>query len=244
MYQLRIIFFWSMVLFLLILSFSSAYAQTKPDFKKYAAGPERKKVFISYVRPLIDKANAAIMEDRKFILNLHNNINLNKKISEIEKGKLAGLIDYYKVKEDLSVSMRLDKLKEKVNIFPDSLILAQASLESAWGTSRFAVEGNNFFGQHCFSKSCGISARGDKKVKVAKFASVFDSIQSYYRNLNSGDAYKKLRKLRSEEFSKLNKMDSLKLTEGLSDYSTLGNGDYAKRLNEVITFNKLQQYDN
>ena len=56
-------------------------------------------------------------------------------------------------------------------------------------------------------------------------------------------AYKKLRRLRSEEFSKLNKMDSLKLTEGLSDYSTLGNGDYAKRLNEVITFNKLQQYD-
>jgi hypothetical protein len=39
-------------------------------------------------------------------------------------------------------------------------------------------------------------------------------------------------------------MDSLKLTEGLSDYSALGNGDYAKRLNEVITFNKLQQYDN
>ena len=38
-------------------------------------------------------------------------------------------------------------------------------------------------------------------------------------------------------------MDSLKLIEGLSDYSTLGNGNYAKRLNEVITFNKLQQYD-
>jgi Bax protein len=243
MYQLRIIFFWSMVLFLLILSFSSAYAQTKPDFKKYAAGPERKKVFISYVRPLIDKANAAIMEDRKFILNLHNNINLNKKISEIEKGKLAGLIDYYKVKEDLSVSMRLDKLKEKVNIFPDSLILAQASLESAWGTSRFAVKGNNFFGQHCFTKSCGMSASGDEKVEVAIFTSVFDSIQSYYRNLNSGDSYKKLRRLRSEEISKLKKMDSLELTKGLSDYSTLGNGDYAKRLNEVITFDKLQQYD-
>ena len=162
----------------------------------------------------------------------------------MEKKKLSGLVDYYKIKEDLTLTQKLIDLKEKVNIFPDSLILAQASLESAWGTSRFAVEGNNFFGQHCFSKSCGISARGDKKVKVAKFASVFDSIQSYYRNLNSGDAYKKLRKLRSEEFSKLNKMDSLKLTKGLSGYSTLGNGDYAKRLNEVITFNKLQQYDN
>ena len=228
MHQLRVGIFWSTILLLLKISFSSAYAETKPDFKKYAAGPERKKVFINYVIPLIDKANASIKSDRKFILNLHNSTKKSKNVSDSEKKKLSKLVD----------------LKEKVNIFPDSLILAQASLESAWGTSRFAVEGNNFFGQHCFSKSCGISARGDKKVKVAKFASVFDSIQSYYRNLNSGDAYKKLRKLRSEEFSKLNKMDSLRLTEGLSDYSTLGNGDYAKRLNEVITFNKLQQYDN
>ena len=243
MHQLRVSIFWSTILLLLKISFSSAYAETKPDFKKYAAGPERKKVFINYVIPLIDKANASIKSDRKFILNLHNSTKKSKKVSDSEKKKLLKLVDYYKIKEELTLTQKLVDLKEKVNIFPDSLILAQASLESAWGTSRFAVEGNNFFGQHCFSKSCGISAHGDKKVEVAKFASVFDSIQSYYRNLNSGDAYKKLRKLRFEEFSKLNKMDSLKLTEGLSDYSTLGNGDYAKRLNEVITFNKLQQYD-
>ena len=244
MYQLRVSIFWVMIIILLKVSFSSVYAETKPDFKKYAAGPERKKVFINYVRPLIDKANMGIKEDRQFVLKLLNNIKKSKKRSEIEMKKLSSLVQYYKVKSGQSVSQQLFDLIEKVNNFPDSLILAQASLESAWGTSRFAVKGNNFFGQHCFSKGCGISARGDKKVEVAKFASVFKSIQSYYRNLNSGEAYKKLRKLRSEELSKLKKMDSLKLTEGLSDYSTLGNGDYAKRLNQVITFNKLQQYDN
>ena len=244
MYQLRVSIFWVMIIILLKVSFSSVYAETKPDFKKYAAGPERKKVFIDYVRPLIDKANMGIKEDREFVLKLLNNIKKSKKRSEIEMQKLSSLVQYYKVKSGQSVSQQLFDLIEKVNNFPDSLILAQASLESAWGTSRFAVKGNNFFGQHCFSKGCGISARGDKKVEVAKFASVFKSIQSYYRNLNSGEAYKKLRKLRSEELSKLKKMDSLKLTEGLSDYSALGNGDYAKRLNQVITFNKLQQYDN
>ena len=244
MHKLRVSIFWSMILLLLKVSFLSAYAETKPDFKKYAAGPERKKVFINYVRPLIDKANVSIKEDRKFVLKLHNNIKKSKKRTEIEMKKLSALATYYEVKAGQSVSQQLVDLTEKVNIFPDSLILAQASLESAWGTSRFAVEGNNLFGQHCFSKGCGISARGDKKVEVAKFSSVYASIQSYYQNLNSGKAYKKLRKLRSEELSKLKKMDSLKLTEGLSDYSTLGNGDYAKRLNQVITFNKLQQYDN
>jgi len=150
--------------------------------------------------------------DRKFILNLHNSTKKSKKVSDSEKKKLSKLVDYYKIKEELTLTQKLIDLKEKVNIFPDSLILAQASLESAWGTSRFAVEGNNFFGNIVF-QSLWYQCPGDKKVKVAKFASVFDSIQSYYRNLNSGDAYKKLRKLRSEEFSKLNKMDSLKLTK-------------------------------
>ena len=96
------------------------------------------------------------------------------------------------------------------------MILAQASLESAWGTSRFAVEGNNFFGQHCFSKGCGIKARGDKRVEVAKFASVFDSIQSYYRNLNTGNAYKEIKKTAlQKKFQRLMTMDSIELTEGL-----------------------------
>jgi Bax protein len=243
MHQLRISFFWAIIFLFFKVSFSTSYAETKPDFKKYTTNSERKIAFINYVRPLIDKANIVIKEDRKFVLNLHNNIKRNKKPSELEKKKLSELINYYKVEGSLSISKQLTELKEKVNVFPDSLILAQAGLQSAWGTSRFSVKGNNFFGQHCFSKSCGISAKGDKKVEVAKFASVFDSIQSYYQNLNSGDNYNKLRRLRSKEISKLKTMDSLKLTEGLSDYSTLGNVNYAKILNKVITFNKLQQYD-
>ncbi len=135
-------------------------------------------------------------------------------------------------------------LKEKANVFPTSLILAQAILESAWGTSRFAVEGNNFFGQHCFSKGCGISARGDKNVQVAKFPTVLDSVKSYYKNLNTGNSYKKLRRLRAEEIEKIKTMDSIELTAGLSHYSELKNGDYERRLNQVIKYNKLQQFDN
>ena len=53
MHQLRVSIFWAMILILLKVSFSSVYAETKPDFKKYAAGPERKKVFINYVHLLM-----------------------------------------------------------------------------------------------------------------------------------------------------------------------------------------------
>ena len=243
-HQLKISFLWTMILVLLKFSLTTAYAESKPDFKKYAAGPERKKFFINFVRPLIDKASISIKEDRKFILTLHNDIKHQQKLSNSEIKKLSDLAKYYRVKEELSVATQLDELKEKANVFPTSLILAQAILESAWGTSRFAVEGNNFFGQHCFSKGCGISARGDKKVQVAKFPNVFDSVKSYYKNLNTGNSYKKLRRLRAEEIEKIKTMDSIELTAGLSHYSELKNGDYERRLNQVIKYNKLQQYDN
>ena len=244
MHQLKVSIFWSTILLLLKISFSSAYAETKPDFKKFAAGPERKKVFIDFVRPLIDKASISIKKDRKFILTLYNYKKHQQKLSNSEIKKLSDLAKFYRVKEDLSVTKQLDELNEKANVFPTSLILAQAILESAWGTSRFAVEGNNFFGQHCFSKGCGLSARGDNKVRVAKFPTVFDSVKSYYKNLNTGNSYKKLRRLRAEEIELIKTMDSIELTAGLSHYSELKNGDYERRLNQVITFNKLQQYDN
>jgi uncharacterized FlgJ-related protein len=64
MHQLKVSIFWSTILLLLKISFSSAYAETKPDFKKYAAGSERKKFFINYVIPIFDKANASIKSDR------------------------------------------------------------------------------------------------------------------------------------------------------------------------------------
>ena len=41
----------------------------------------------------------------------------------------------------------LDELLIKVDKVPVSLALAQAAIESGWGTSRFAQEGNALFGQ-------------------------------------------------------------------------------------------------
>ena len=117
MHQLRVSIFWSTILLLLKISFSSAYAESKPDFKKYAAGPERKKVFINYVIPLIDKANMSIKGDRKFILNLHNSIKKGKKASDSEKKKLSKLVDYYKIKEELTLTQKLVDLKRRSTNF-------------------------------------------------------------------------------------------------------------------------------
>ena len=92
MHQLKLGFFGSIICVLLNVSILNAYADTKPDFKKYATGPERKKVFINYVRPLIDKASVGIKEDRDFVLNLRNDFALSKTPSELDKKKLSEII--------------------------------------------------------------------------------------------------------------------------------------------------------
>ena len=39
-----------------------------------------------------------------------------------------------------------------MDIIPVSLAIAQAAIESGWGTSRFALEGNALFGQWTWGK--------------------------------------------------------------------------------------------
>ena len=46
----------------------------------------------------------------------------------------------------------LGNLLIKVDIVPISLALAQAAIESGWGTSRYSREGNAIYGQYTFDE--------------------------------------------------------------------------------------------
>jgi len=81
------------------------------------------------------------------------------------------------------------------------MFLAQAANESSWGTSRFAKEANNLFGQWCYTPGCGIvpAQREENEAnEVRKFATINDTVRSYVRNINSYYAYKDLRVIREE----------------------------------------------
>jgi len=87
-----------------------------------------------------------------------------------------------------------------VDTIPPSLALAQAANESAWGTSRFARQAHNYYGQWCFEKGCGIvpdRRDANKSHEVAAFDSPRESVARYLHNLNSNSAYKSLRDIRS-----------------------------------------------
>lgn len=144
-----------------------------------------------------------------------------------------------------STDVILQSLLKRIDIIPPSLVLAQAAIESGWGTSRFAKNANNLFGQWCFSKGCGLIPKArttGKAHEVAKFDSVNESIRSYLKNLNSFHRYEKFRTLRSKSSIKDTGKGVLTLLPGLEPYSEQGKL-YIKKVSKMIKQNKLQRFD-
>lgn len=116
----------------------------------------------------------------------------------------------------------LDELLTRVDTIPEDLVLIQAANETGWGSSRFAREGMNFFGQWCFKKGCGLVPQSRSEGlshEVAVFKSVEDSVGSYMRNLNSNAAYSLLRAIRADLRAQNQPVSAEKLVYGLMNYS-------------------------
>ena len=80
------------------------------------------------------------------------------------------------------------------------LLLAQAALESGWGTSRFAREGHNLFGMRTYDlqEPHMLPSNSPKKWGVKVYMHECDSVLHYINTLNNGTAFEEYQKLRDE----------------------------------------------
>lgn len=210
-----------------------------PDFSTYTDVNEKKQAFFDYLLPMVHYANQEISKERTWLLRLQQKPSINQR----EMNRLLKLADKYEV-STLAPNEVLTRLLEHVDIVPVSLALAQAANESAWGTSRFAVEGNNLFGQWCYEKGCGLVPLNQvdgQHYEVAKFKSVQDSVISYMRNLNSHYSYDDFRKMRSQLRDEEQLITGLTLAEGLLSYSTRRH-HYVDEIQAMILHNDLGQH--
>jgi len=138
----------------------------------------------------------------------------------------------------------VNDLLDRVDVIPNSIVLAQAANESGWGTSRFAREYNALFGEYTYNYSNGVVPllrdEGEKHL-VKAFDSVDKSVQSYFNNLNSHYAYKDFREVRKIMREKNNFSNIKLLVKELDSYATDIN--YIKTINLIIDANKLDQFD-
>lgn len=216
-------------------------APPAPDFSEFPAGDERKQAFYDYFVPLIKVENQRILADRARLEALIE----KGSASASEQDWLARLADAYEFEEDLGDADNWVSLLRRVDAIPPSLALAQAANESAWGTSRFAVDGNNFFGQWCFVEGCGLvpaSRPEGASHEVAAFDSAAQSVRRYMNNINTHPAYAELRTLRAQLRAQGKAITGLALSPTLIRYSERGI-DYIEELQTMIRFNRLERFD-
>lgn len=211
--------------------------QAPPNFSEFDSTKERKKAFFELLEPLIEAENQTILKDREYL----NSLIKKERLSNSEQTWLETQYHSYRVKEQTPAA-----LAKSVDTIPTSLALAQAAIESAWGTSRFAQQANNFYGQWCFKEGCGLvpnERKANSSHEVKKFSTADLSVASYIRNLNSHPAYAKLRELRSEAANANQPYSGCVLAQGLEDYSERGM-DYVNSVRTVIRGNKLESNTN
>lgn len=213
-----------------------------PDFSHIYNTQDKKQQFFSYLMPIVEQVNKEVQVERDNVSLLQRKSSFTKQ----DKEYLNKIAKKYRVKIKLSNrSTFFKQVLLKVDQIPPSLVLAQAANESAWGTSRFAVKGNNLFGQWCFSKGCGLVPErrdGNASHEVAKFSSVFNSVESYILNLNRHSQYKELRAIRFQLRDSNRPINGIQLANGLIGYSERGQ-EYVDEIQSMIRFNNLASLD-
>lgn len=212
------------------------YQADEFDYSDVENVREKKQLFFDTLRPIVIHENNVIRSQREKILAARQ---ANQSAPWIQT-----LAEEHKLEWD-NENPDWDTLLHHIDTIPRELVMIQAANESAWGQSRFAQEGNNLFGEWCFTEGCGLvpSQRGsDAGHEVRKFDSINESVASYLHNLNTSHAYADLRNIRAELRANNQPFDALTLAEGLSRYSTRGE-EYIEEIQSMIRSNLALMQD-
>ena len=211
-------------------------AQLPRDLKNIKSIKNRKELFIKITLPLIVQENEKLLSLNKKIKLIKNRFD---KISRNEAKWISNLMSKYKADT-------LDALLIKVDQIPVSLALAQAVIESGWGTSRFAFEGNALFGQYVWgTANHGIipnDRETDAKYKIKSFDNLSESVASYMKNLNTNFHYNEFRINRFVLRTNNIPLRGIYLAEYLFSYSV--EDDYTDKIKKIIKINNFEDFEN
>ncbi len=214
-----------------------------PDFASINDVRQKKSAFFDYLRPAIQQQNQAIKRQRQMLLRLQTRIQSGGQLQQRQQQQIELLSKRYRLAPaHKSASTRIKLLLERIDEIPESMVLAQAAIESAWGTSRFARQANNLFGQWCFSRGCGLVPRqrsAGASHEVAKYKSIDQAVAAYFLNINSHPAYQQVRDIRRRAREAQQPLRGYDMVSGLKHYSAKGLA-YVDILRAMIRGNRLE----
>jgi len=137
-----------------------------------------KRTFISVLLPAVLVAKHNMKEDSLKLTRLAK----KKKWSSSDSTFFLDLQKRFKAKS-------MDNLLARMGTLPNSIVLAQAAVETGWGQSRFFLEGNNVFGIWSFNSNeprlQASSMRENTSIYVKAYDNISESITDYFKTLST-----------------------------------------------------------
>lgn len=196
----------------------------------------QKENFVNMVLPLILAANEEISQRRSAII---------RAVGRNDRDALLGWARLYRVKgEDKNINELERALLMRADTVPVSLALAQAAIESGWGTSRFARQGNALFGQWAWQADAGLKPQqaSNSRAVVRSFPNLFGSVRAYMHNLNTHSSYATFRERRSMMRTRTPGDLGYQLANFMGSYAEIGDV-YIDKLQQLIRSNDFGHYE-
>ncbi len=190
----------------------------------------RKRVFLTLVLPLVLQENERILAQRARLTILRDRIADGGLLEPEEREWVRELCIQYRLADD-----DIDALRRRVDVIPPSLALAQAAVETGWGTSRVAQRGHALFGQMRPGRRPG-------QWLVRTFGDLPAAVAAYATNLNTHWAYRRFRDQRAEMRQHAQEPDGYRLALLIDLYSEK-RFEYIRDVRTVIRHNRLDALD-
>lgn len=207
-----------------------------PDSHQGLPVKQQKDNFVAIVLPLILAANEEIAQRRSAVL---------RAAEGNDSDTLARWAKLYRVKtEGRSVEQIKTDIMTRADFIPVSLALAQAAIESGWGTSRFARQGNALFGQWAWQASAGLkpAQASNSRAVVRSFPNLFGSVRAYMHNLNTHASYASFRERRKIMRGRPRADLGYQLANHLDSYAEIGTA-YVDKLQTLIRSNDFGRFE-
>lgn len=220
--------------------------QSHPPFWPIPAAPipAQKAYFINTLIPLIQAQNRHLLLERQRLLTMKAGIDSLNPLPETDRRWLSSLAKTYRVedKNGSEITDLINELLNRIDMIPADFVVAQAALESHWGTAKVAQQTNNYFGIWCFTAGCGLpvtSAGLPSHYELQYFASLADAIDAHFLNLNTNSTYHSLRALRSALRQAQQPLTGTRLSTGLQNSSSTT----GSQLRQIIRENRLTRFN-
>ena len=131
-------------------------------------------------------------------------------------------------------AIEYNSMVEAPNRLPVFLVIAQSAFESDWGRSRFAIEGNNYFGIREYNETePHLHALENPSVMVKTYLTQCDSVNDYMELLTTHKIYESFQtELFNQWFDDNTNIN--KLIDELDSYAE--NPNYKTKLKEIMDY--------